>query len=136
MFNKAGNLENITAKEEAERNRRIESIKKDIEANMRPFSFYDKDYAKFEARRRQECIPPKFVPFKANPIKTRSQVKMKECFLENEKARKERNKKKALELLSKSKLPPRMEMHEKQKNLQKEEEKKIEKQGQKLNKVT
>ena len=128
MFNQTGNLKNKTEKERLKRERRIELKKKNIEANMRPFSIYDKDFEKFVTRKNQECIPPEFVPFKANPIKWRSQVKMYDGMIENERTRKERNQKRAEELLKKAALPPRMEMHQKQKKLQEEEEKKVEKQ--------
>ena len=57
MFNQTRNLKNISDKEN------------DIIANMRPFSFYDKDFVSFVTRNNQECIPPKFIPFKINPIK-------------------------------------------------------------------
>ena len=126
MFNKAGSLKNITEKEKEKRDRRIELKNNEIIANMRPFSFYDKDFQSFVTRKNQECIPPSFVPFKANPIKWRSQVKMYEGMIENEYKRKERNQKRAEDQLAKAALPPRMEMHEKQKKLQLEEEKKIE----------
>ena len=115
MFNQAGSLKSITEKEREKRERRIELKKNDIIANMRPFSFYDKDFESFVTRKNQECIPPEFVPFKANPIKYRSQVKMCEGLMEFENERKERNKKRAEELLNKAALPPRMKMHEKQK---------------------
>ena len=134
MFKQTGNLKNITDKEKEKRDRRIELKKNDIKANMRPFSFYDKDFQSFVARKNQECIPPKFVPFKANPIKWKSQVKMYDGMLENENTRKERNQKRAEELLLKAALPPRMEMHEKQKKLQEEEEKRIEKEKNKMDK--
>ena len=124
MFNQAGSLKNITDKEKEKRDKRIELKKNDIIANMRPFSFYDKDFVSFVTRKNQECIPPKFIPFKANPIKWRSQVKMYDGMIENENARKERNQRRAEYLLTKAALPPRMEMHEKQKKLQQEEEKK------------
>jgi len=45
---------------------------------------------------------------------------------ENELSRKERTKRNAEDLLAKAALPPRMEMHEKQKKLQIEEEKRVE----------
>ena len=134
MFNQAGSLKNITEKENEKREKRIEIKTNEIIANMRPFSFYDKDFQSFVTRKNQECIPPEFVPFKANPIKWKSQVKMYDGMLENEFTRKERNQKRAEELLAKAALPPRMEMHEKQKKLQREEEKKIEKQREKLDK--
>ena len=134
MFNQAGNLENITEKEKEKRDRRIELKKKEIIANMRPFSFYDKDFENFCIRKNQECIPPEFIPFKANPIKWRSQVKMYDGMMENDFTRKERNQRRAEELLAKAALPPRMEMHEKQKKLQLEEEKKVEKEKNKQDK--
>ena len=134
MFNQTGNLKNISDKEKEKRDRRIELKKNDIIANMRPFSFYDKDFVSFVTRKNQECIPPKFIPFKANPIKWRSQVKMYDGMLENENTRKERNQRRAEFLLSQAALPPRMEMHEKQKKLQQEEEKKMEKQRNKQDK--
>ena len=129
MFDQTGNLKNVTDKEKEKRDRRIELKKNDIIANMRPFSFYDKDFESFVTRKNQECIPPKFVPFKANPIKWRSQVKMYDGMMEKENARKERNQRRAEELLNKAALPPRMEMHEKHKKLQAEEDKKMEKEN-------
>ena len=126
MFNTHGNLDNIIEREKKRRNHRVELKMKEIEANLRPFSFYDKDEQKYKERLKQECIPPKFIPFKANPIKWRSQVKVEQGLEDNEKARKEKNQKRAQELLAQSSLPPRMEMHEKHKKLRKEEEKKIE----------
>ena len=41
---------------------------------MRPFSFYDVDFKSFYERKNKECLPPKFLPFKANPIHYKSQV--------------------------------------------------------------
>ena len=124
-----GNIQSITEKERKRRNERIQLLNKEIEANMRPFSFYDKDELKYKERLKRECIPPKFVPFKANPIKWRSQVKVGQGLLDDELAKKERNQRRAQELLSQAALPPRMEMHAKHKKLKEEEEKKIEKQN-------
>ena len=128
MFKTNGNLKNRMEIEEKRRDNRIGIKMKEIQANMRPFSFYDKDEQKYFDKLKQECLPPKFIPFKANPIKWRSQVKISDGLLDNELARKERNQKRAQELLAESSLPPRMEMHEKHKKLKLEEEKKIEKQ--------
>ena len=124
-----GNIQSITEKERKKRKERIQLLNKEIEANMRPFSFYDKDELKYKERLKQECIPPKFIPFKANPIKWHSQVKVAQGFIDHELARKEKNQRRAQELLSKAALPPRMEMHAKHKKLKEEEEKKIEKQN-------
>ena len=126
MYNKAGSLKNITEKEREKRERRIELKINEIKANMRPFSFYDKDFESFYARKHQECMPPKFIPFKANPIKWSSEVKMYDGMIDNEAARKERNHRRAEELLARAALPPRLEMHEKEKKLQLEEEKRLE----------
>jgi hypothetical protein len=52
---------------------------------------------------------------------------MYDGMMENDFTRKERNQRRAEELLAKAALPPRMEMHEKQKKLQLEEEKRVEK---------
>ena len=123
------NVQTKTELENKKRKERIQLLNEEIKANMNPFSFYDKDELKYKEKLKQECIPPKFVPFKANPIKWRSQVKVTQGLLDNELARKERNQTRAQELLAKAALPPRMEMHEKHKKLRLEEEKKIEKQN-------
>ena len=128
MFTTA-NIQTKTKLENQRRKERIQLLNEEIKANMNPFSFYDKDELKYKEKLKQECIPPKFVPFKANPIKWRSQVKVAQGLLDNELARKERNQARAQELLSKAALPPRMEMHEKHKKLRLEEEKKVEKQN-------
>ena len=123
---------NVQSRLEREKKRRAERIKlknKEIKANLQPFSFYDKDEQKYKEKLQQVCVPPKFLPFKANPIKWRSQVKVAQGLVDNELARKERNQRRAQELLAKSSLPPRMEMHEKHKKLRQEEEKKIERQN-------
>ena len=126
-LNTGGNLNNRQELEKQRRQRRLEIKKNEIIANMRPFSFYDKDFADFKRRKEQECLPPEFVPFKANGIKWKSQIKVAEGLNVDMIAKKERTKKRAQELLNKSKLPPRMEFHEKHKKLLKEEEKRLEK---------
>lgn len=130
-YNTGGNLNNRQEREKQRREHRLEIKRNEIIANMRPFSFYDKDFENFIKRKEQECIPPKFVPFKANGIRWKSQIKLEQGLKDNELAIKERTKKRALELLNKSKLPPRMEDHEKHRKLLKEEEKRIEKMHQK-----
>ena len=92
---------------------------------MKPFDFYDEDERKYKERINQECIPPQFPQFKANPIRYKSQVNMYDGIIgDSREKREERIQKRALETLNNAKLPPRMEMHEKQKKLQ-EQEKKI-----------
>ena len=76
MFDTNGDLRNVIEREKAAREKRITKKKKEIKAHMRPFSFYEKDFKSFYERKNKECIPPKFLPFKANPIQYKSQVNM------------------------------------------------------------
>ena len=125
MFNKEGDLSNIIEREKAARKKRTDKLKEEIQKNMKPFDFYDEDERKYKERIHQECMPPQFPQFKANPIRYKSQVNMYEGIIgESREKRDERIQKRALETLNNAKLPPRMEMHEKQKKLQ-EQEKKI-----------
>ena len=135
MFNRKGDLRNIIEREKSARQRRIEQKKMEIIAGMRPFSFYDNDLKSFVERKNQECIPPKFVPFKANPIQYKSQVNVYEGKNKYSKeARQERIHKRALSTFNAASLPPRMEMHEKQKKLQEKEKLIIEKQKKEIDK--
>ena len=135
MFNRKGDLRNIIEREKSARQRRIEQKKMEIIAGMRPFSFYDNDLKSFVERKNQECIPPKFVPFKANPIQYKSQVNVYEGKNKYSKeARQERIHKRALSMFNAASLPPRMEMHEKQKKLQEKEKLIIEKQKKEIDK--
>ena len=94
---------------------------------MKPFSFYDKDEQNYKERLQKTCEPPQFTPFKANPIKWKSQVNMYEDMMERvEKEREERRRKRAQDTLNAAKLPPRMEMHEKNKKIQEQDRKLIE----------
>ena len=107
----------------------------EILSGMKPFSFYDDDFKSFVERKNQECIPPEFVPFKANPIQYKSQVNMYDGLNKYSKeARQERIHKRALSTFNAASLPPRMEMHEKQKKLQEKEKLIIEKQKEELDK--
>ncbi len=125
MFNKEGDLNNIIEREKIERKKRTDKLKEEIQKNMKPFDFYDEDERKYKERINQECIPPQFPQFKANPIRYKSQVNMYDGIIgDSREKREERIQKRALETLNNAKLPPRMEMHEKQKKLQ-EQEKKI-----------
>ena len=127
MFDTNGDLRNVIERERAEREKRITKKKKEIKAHMRPFSFYEKDFKSFYERKNKECIPPQFVPFKANPIQYKSQVNMYEGSTDYaKKKREERIHQRALSTFNAASLPPRMEMHEKQKKLQEEEKKMVE----------
>ena len=127
MFDTNGDLRNVIEREKAAREKRITKKKKEIKAHMRPFSFYEKDFKSFYERKNKECIPPKFLPFKANPIQYKSQVNMYEGNTDYaKKKREERIHQRALSTFNAASLPPRMEMHEKQKKLQEEEKKMVE----------
>jgi len=71
------------------------------------------------------CSNPALQASFENPIRYKSQVNMYDGIIgDSREKREERIQKRALETLNNAKLPPRMEMHEKQKKLQ-EQEKKI-----------
>ena len=122
MFDKKGSLGNIIQREKAERQIRVERRKMEIIQGMKPFSFYDDDFKNFYERKHQECLPPEFVPFKANPIKYTSQANMFDGLIGNSKlARQERIHQRAVQTFKAASLPPRMEMHEKQRKLMQSE---------------
>ena len=135
MFDTKGDLRNVIEREKSARQKRIERKKIEILSSMKPFSFYDSDFNSFIERKNQECIPPKFAPFKANPIQYKSQVNIYEGNTKNSKeARQERIHQRALSTFNAASLPPRMEMHEKQKKLQEKEKLLIEKQKEEFEK--
>ena len=128
MFDTNGDLRNIIEREKSEREIRITKKKKEIKKHMRPFSFYEADFKSFYERKNKECLPPKFLPFKANPIQYKSQVNVYYGSTEYDKKRREEKiHQRALSTFNAASLPPRMEMHEKQKKLQEEERRMIEK---------
>ena len=135
MFDTNGDLNNIIEREKIARQKRVDKKKQEIISHSKPFSFYEADLKSFLERKSQECIPPKFIPFKANPIQYKSQVNMYmgNTNLENER-RKERIHQRALSVFNAASLPPRMEMHEKQKKLQEKEKKLIEQRRQQTEK--
>ena len=135
MFDKKGNLKNVLEREESAREKRLQKKRIEIEKSMKPFSFYDDDFKYFVERKNQECLPPEFTPFKANPIKYKSQVNMYDGLINNFlETRKERIHQRALSTFNAASLPPRMEMHEKQKKLQEKEKLIIEKQREEFDK--
>lgn len=124
-----GSLDNIIEREKKERETRTKKLQEEIQANLKPFSFYAADEEKYKEKLKKECLPPQFVPFKANPIKWKSQVNMYDGIIRNDqKTREERISERALEMYNRAKLPPRMEMHEKAKKMQENELKLIEEQ--------
>ena len=86
---------------------------------MKPFSFVAKDEEKqkqkIEYLKKREKSKEKFPQFKANTIKFTTRVNMNvENWEEKERLkRNERIQKKSKQLLERSKLPPRLEQHEK-----------------------
>ncbi|MCQ2817695.1 MAG: hypothetical protein MJ252_10560 [archaeon] len=122
MFNHNEDLGNIIQREKIARKERTDKLKEEIIAGMKPFSFYDKDEEKYKQKLRSVCEPPKFKPFKANPVGWKSQVNMYDGIINRDgKTREQRVHERALATFNAAKLPPRMEMHEKNKKLQQQE---------------
>lgn len=121
-------FENIIVAEKARRMQRCEKLKQRIIQDMRPFSFYEVDEKKYKDKLINECIPPQFLPFKANPIPWTSQVNLYEDMLTKKAVeRNQRVEERARQNYLMAKLPPRMEMHDKKKKLQEEELKTMDK---------
>ena len=125
-------MQNIIEYEKEQRQQRTEKLKEKIIAEMKPFSFYEKDERKYKEKIKQESIPPTFPPFRANAIKWLSQVLIYEDMLKQEAEEREQRIKERMEKTQKaSKLPPRMALYEEER-IQKEKQKKIDLQKQYL----
>ena len=125
-------MQNIIEYEKEQRQQRTEKLKEKIIAEMKPFSFYEKDERKYKEKIKQESIPPTFPPFIANAIKWLSQVLIYEDMLKQEAEEREQRIKERMEKTQKaSKLPPRMALYEEER-IQKEKQKKIDLQKQYL----
>ena len=108
-------MQNIIEREKEQRQQRTEKLKEKIIAEMKPFSFYEKDERKYKEKIKQEPIPQTFPPFRANAIKWLSQVLIYEDMLKQEKEEREQRIKERMEKTAKaSKLPPRMESYQKE----------------------
>ena len=119
-------MQNIIEYEKEQRQQRTEKLKEKIIAEMKPFSFYEKDERKYKEKIKQEPIPPTFPPFRANAIKWLSQVLIYEDMLKQEEEERNIRIKERMEKTAKvSKLPPRMDMYEKERK-EREEQKKLE----------
>ena len=119
-------MQNIIEYEKEQRQQRTEKLKEKIIAEMKPFSFYEKDERKYKEKIKQEPIPPTFPPCRANAIKWLSQVLIYEDMLKQEEEERNIRIKERMEKTAKaSKLPPRMDMYEKERK-EREEQKKIE----------
>ena len=122
LLNKNGDLRNIIEREKAEREARIQKRIKKIEKRQKPIRFYDAYIDDFKKRKKMEYQPPTFKPFKANGINYKSQVNMYDGIqLYANERRKDRIHQRALSTFNSARLPKRMEMHEKQKKLQEQE---------------
>ena len=118
-------MQNIIEYEREQRQLRTEKLKEKIIAEMKPFSFYEKDERKYKEKIKQEPIPPTFPPFRANAIKWLSQVLIYEDMLKQEKEEREQRIKERMEKTKlASKLPPRMQMYEEER-LERERQKKL-----------
>ena len=118
-------MQNIIEYERQQRQLRTEKLKEKIIAEMKPFSFYEKDERKYKEKIKQEPIPPTFPPFRANAIKWLSQVLIYEDMLKQEKEEREQRVKERMEKTRlTSKLPPRMQMAEEERK-EKERQKEI-----------
>ena len=117
-------MQNIIEYEKQQRQLRTEKLKEKIIAEMKPFSFYEKDERKYKEKIKQEAIPPTFPPFRANAIKWLSQVLIYEDMLKQEQEEREQRIKERMEKTKlASKLPPRMQMYEEERK-EKERQKK------------
>ena len=120
----------IMEKNEKRRKDVKETSQKLLKAKERPFSFYERD----KNKKRVESVPlnEEFQkkPFKANPVPTECTVEIFKVMMDKQnKERQDRIKKNVEVNFRKSKLPPRMQMHE---NLRKEKEEDIKKRNQSL----
>ena len=115
-------MQNIIEYEKEQRQQRTEKLKEKIIAEMKPFSFYEKDERKYKEKIKQEPIPPTFPPFRANAIKWLSQVLIYEDMLKQEEEERNIRIKERMEKTAKaSKLPPRMDMYEKERKEREEQ---------------
>ena len=105
-------LESMMGAQEAKREKvRLESAKM-LESKVKPFSFYYRDQGKDKSKAQPQDFSH---PFKASPVPIHATLPIFEQMMQNkEAARKAKLKKEAAELLAQSKMPQRMEQHEKQ----------------------
>ena len=139
-----GNINNLMEADKNARDKRIEKGMKKLKDSMRPFSFTPNDEAKqkikMEKQKIYDTTKEHFDQFKANPIKhtSRGGLNAEDIEKKENKKRKERIEKHAIKIYEQSKLPPGMEMHEKNQKMKRkkleEEEKKRKKKEEKENK--
>ena len=120
-----GTLGNVIEAERTRRYYRTERLKEKIIQEMNPFSFYERDEIKYKHKLLMTPQPPVSLPFRANPIPVKSQLLLlDEIINKQEYERAVRVEERARLTFSKAKLPPRMEMHEKERREKEEEDKK------------
>lgn len=118
-------FQNIIEYEREQRQLRTDKLKEKIIAEMKPFSFYEKDERNYKEKIKQEPIPPTYPPFRAGAIKWLSQVLIYEDMIRQEKEeRKIRRRERMEKIMLSSKLPPRMQMAEEER-IKKEKMKKV-----------
>jgi hypothetical protein len=118
-----GTLGNVIEAERTKRIFRTERLKEKIIQEMNPFSFHEHDEIKYKHRLLMTPQPPKYIPFKANPIPVKSQLLLLDEILNKQEfERAVRVEERARLTYSKAKLPPRMEMHEKNRKKMEEED--------------
>ena len=115
-----GNINNLIEAEKRERTRRCLKRGERIQMEMKPFSFVEKDERKLKEKQQRikeyENAKLEFPQFKANPIKWTTKTYMLDNITKKQASeRKQRIERRAKETFEKSKLPPRLEMHEKEK---------------------
>ena len=128
-----GNINNLMEADKNAKKKRVEKGMKKLQEQMCPFSFVKEDEEiqrrKMEKQKIYESTKEKIKPFKANSIKPSSRGGLTaEQRLEKEKEERiERIQKNVDKIMKESKMPPRLEMHEKMKILEKKKLKEAEK---------
>ena len=136
-----GNINNLMEADKNAKRKRIEKGMKKLQEQMRPFSFVEEDEIKqkikMEKQKEYENTKEKFEQFKANPIKfsSRGGLNAEEIVKRQNKEREKRIKENAKKIHDESKMPPGLEMHEKNQKLKRKkliiEERKREKKEEK-----
>ena len=115
-----GNINNLIEADKRERARRCLKRGERIQMEMKPFSFVEKDERKQKEKQQRikdyENAKLEFPQFKANPVKWTTKTYMLDNITKKQASeRRQRIERRAKETYEKSKLPPRLEMHEKEK---------------------
>ena len=121
-----GNVDALILNEKKIRQNRIEKLNKKIQSEMKPFSFVEKDEIKQKEKQKKikeyENTKEFFPQFKSN-TNIKFTIHSEKEIRKKEKERLEKIKKQSLIIKNKSKLPPRLEQHEKEKKIKEEVQK-------------